>query len=57
MTDTGPYESVRRKGVQVTTNTVFRLEGDSLVGISVARYATKGVDSVMRFRVTGSRAP
>jgi hypothetical protein len=57
MTDTGPYESVRRKGVQVTTNTVFRLEGDSLVGISLARYATKGVDSVMRFRVTGSRAP
>jgi hypothetical protein len=57
MTDTGPYESVRRKGVQVTTNAVLRLDGDSLVGISVARYATRGVDSVMRFRVTATRAP
>jgi hypothetical protein len=57
ITDTGPYESVRRKGVQVSTNTVFRLEGDSLVGSSLARYATKGVDSVVRFRVTGTRAP
>jgi hypothetical protein len=57
MTDTGPYESVLRKGVQVRTNTVFRLEGDSLVGISVARYSAQGRDSVMRFRVTATRAP
>jgi hypothetical protein len=56
-TDTGPYESVRRKGVQVRTNTTVRLDGDSLVGTTVARYAAQGVDSVTRFRVTGHRAP
>jgi hypothetical protein len=57
VTDTGPYESVLRKGTQVRTNTTFRLEGDSLVGTTVARYATSGRDSVMRFRVSATRAP
>jgi hypothetical protein len=58
MTDTGPYESVRRKGVQVHVNGAFRLQPDgTLAGTSQARYATKGVDSVQRFRVTASRAP
>jgi hypothetical protein len=57
MTESGPYESVIRKGVQVTTNGVYRLRDGSLAGITVARYATRGVDSVTRFRVTGTRAP
>lgn len=57
MTESGPYESVRRKGVQVTTTGVYRLQGATIVGTSNARYATRGVDSVMRFRVTGTRAP
>ncbi|MEX2109914.1 MAG: hypothetical protein WD802_04880 [Gemmatimonadaceae bacterium] len=58
ITDTGPYESVRRKGVQVRVNGAFRLQPDgTLAGTSLARYATKGVDSVQRFRVTASRAP
>ena len=52
----GPYESVRRKGVQVRTNTVMRLEGDSLVGTAVARYTTAGADSVLNLRVSGTRA-
>ena len=56
MTETGPYESVRRKGVQVTTTGVYRLEDGVIVGTSIARYATRGVDSVMRLRVTGTRA-
>jgi hypothetical protein len=51
-----PYESVRRKGVKVRTNTVMRLEGGTLVGTSVARYSTTGVDSVLNFRVSGNRA-
>src|SRR5438034_7761491 len=32
VTTSGPYESVRRKGVQVTTNGVMRLQNGSLVG-------------------------
>jgi hypothetical protein len=50
------YESVRRPGVQVTTHSVFRFIGDSLVGSSVARYAAAGADSVLRLRSSGTRA-
>ena len=57
MTESGPYESVRRKGVQVVTSGVYRLRNGKLEGTSVARYATRGADSVMTFRVTGTRAP
>lgn len=57
MTESGPYESVIRKGVQVTTNGVYRVTDGTLAGITVARYATRGVDSLTRFRVTGTRAP
>jgi hypothetical protein len=44
--EAGPYESFIRKGVQVTTRTVSRLQGDKLVGTVEARYALKGGDSV-----------
>ena len=50
------YQSVRRAGVQVTTHSVFRFRGDSLVGNSVARYSTTGADSVLRLRSSGVRA-
>jgi len=56
VSETDPFESVRRKGVQVRTSTVLRLEGGNLVGNTVARYTTKGPDSVLNLRVTGSRA-
>lgn len=56
VSESGPYESVRRKGVQVRTNTVLRLEGGNLVGSTVAHYTTKGADSVLNLRVTGTRA-
>jgi hypothetical protein len=57
MTESGPYESVRRRGVQVTTSGVYRLRDSVIEGTATARYSTRGVDSVMNFRVTGSRAP
>lgn len=57
VTAAGPYESVRRKGVQVRTSSVLRLEGESLVGTTVARYSTQRADSVLNLRVTGNRAP
>jgi hypothetical protein len=56
VSESEPYESVRRKGVQVRTNTVLRLEGGNLVGSAVARYTTKGADSLLNLRVSGTRA-
>jgi hypothetical protein len=55
ITEAGPYESLLRKGVQVTTNSVFRLQDGKLVGTTVAHYAT-GPDTVRNLRVEGVRA-
>ena len=57
VTEAGPYESVLRKGVQVTTHSVMRLLDGKLVGATVARYATSGPDSVLHLRTEGTRAP
>jgi hypothetical protein len=54
--DAGPYESVLRKGVQVTTHGVARLQGGKLVGTTVAHYATHGPDSLRNLRFEGTRA-
>lgn len=56
MIDAGPYPSVRRKGVQVTTNGVARLQGGSLVGGNTAHYTVKTADSVLTLNTTGTRA-
>lgn len=55
--DAGPYESVRRAGLMVTTHGVYRLEGDRLMGTTVAHYVTSDADSVLRLTVEGTRAP
>ncbi|MGH3376478.1 MAG: hypothetical protein ACREL3_04905 [Gemmatimonadales bacterium] len=55
--DAGPYESVLRKGVQVTTHSVTRLVDGKLVGTTTAHYATKGADSVRSLRTEGTRNP
>ena len=57
VTEAGPYESLLRKGVQVTTLSVARLQDGKLVGTVTARYATSGADSVLHLRFEGSRAP
>jgi hypothetical protein len=51
-----PYESVRRKGVQVTTTSVFRLQDGKLQGMTTAHYS-KGADSVLHLRSEGTKAP
>ena len=56
MINAGPYPSVRRKGVQVTTNSVTRLQGGNLVGNSTAHYNVKTADSVLTLTSTGTRA-
>lgn len=55
--DLGPYESALRKGVQVTTHTVYRLQGAELVGTGTARYSVQGPDSLLHLRMRGTRAP
>jgi hypothetical protein len=57
VTETGPFQSVRRRGVQVTTTTVVRLQDGKLVGTTVARYRTTGADSVLRLRFEATKAP
>lgn len=57
VTEAGPFESVRRKGVQVTTRTALRKDGDRLVGTTRARYASTGADTVLILRTEGTRAP
>jgi hypothetical protein len=53
--DAGPFESVLRKGVQVTTHSVTRLQDGKLVGKTLARYATKGPDTLRTLRMEGTR--
>src|ERR1043166_5235393 len=57
MVDAGPYESVLRKGQQVTTHGVYRLRGGKLRGMPVAHYKTPKAHSVVRLRQEGTRAP
>jgi hypothetical protein len=44
--EAGPYESAITKGVQVRTHTVYRLQDGKLMGRTVARYDTKGPDTL-----------
>ena len=57
ITDSEPFESVRMPGTMVTTHTVFRLEGDRLVGDVTATWQTAAGDSVGQLRTEGTRAP
>lgn len=57
ITTVAPYQSMLRKGVQVSTTSVVRLVDGKLVGTTIARYATTGADSVVRLRMEGTRAP
>lgn len=55
MVDAGPYQSVRREGVMVSTHSVYRISGDQMAGSTVARYQNAGADSVLELRMTGTR--
>ncbi|MEA2762811.1 MAG: hypothetical protein QOD47_2095 [Gemmatimonadaceae bacterium] len=54
--DAGPYSSVRRKGVQVTTTGGLRVQNGNLVGTTTAHYKVKTADSVLVLNSTGTRA-
>lgn len=55
MTETGPFPSVLRQGVMVTTSAVYHVQDGKLVGTLVARYAGGGPDSVMTGRQEATR--
>jgi hypothetical protein len=57
VTEAGPYESLLRKGVQVTTRSVTRLVDGKMVGTTTAHYATSGADTVRYLRFEGTRVP
>ena len=57
VTEAGPFESALRKGVQVSTRVVARVQDGKLVGNTVARYDVTGPDTVARLTFEGTRAP
>jgi hypothetical protein len=56
VTEMGPFPSVLREGVMVTTRSVFRLRDSILAGRLTAQYAGGGADSVVMLRSRGTRA-
>lgn len=57
LTSMGPFESVLRKGVQVTTTGVLHLKDGKLTGPMVAHYVTTDADSTKRLWTTATRNP
>ncbi len=57
VTEVGPFESVLRPGVQVSTRSAMKLDGGMLMGVTVAQYAGGGADSVRVLRTRGTRNP
>jgi hypothetical protein len=55
--EAGPYESVLRRGVQVATHGVLRLQDGRIIGTTIAHYKTTNADSVRRIANEGTRAP
>jgi hypothetical protein len=53
----GPYESLGRPGTTVTMSSVYRLDGDRLVGVVAARYGTGGGGSPIVMLSEGRREP
>jgi hypothetical protein len=57
VTEAGPYPSVLRQGVQVTTHNVMRLQNGMLVGRTEAHYSGMSTaDSLVFIRQEGTRA-
>jgi hypothetical protein len=54
--EAGPFNSVRRPGVQVRSRQVLRIQNGQLVGTVEARYA-RGPDTLVYLRSEGTRAP
>jgi hypothetical protein len=53
--ENGPYSSALQKNVMVTTHSNMHLDGDKIVGTTIAHYDKKGADSVRVLRTEGTR--
>jgi hypothetical protein len=56
ITEGGPYPSALRKGVKVTTHTVWHMQNGKLMGVVNAHYSVKTADSTRTLHVEGTRA-
>jgi hypothetical protein len=57
ITTSDSYSSVRRKGVMVKTTGTHVIDGDRLVGTTLAHYVVNGADSVRVFTTEAMRVP
>ena len=57
MTMVGPYDSILRKGVKVTTEGVLHMKDGMMMGTSTAHYTVKTADSVRYLMVEATRKP
>lgn len=55
VTEIGPYESLFRPGVMVTTRSVGRLENGAMVGTFTATYDTEEADSILSGQSRGTK--
>ena len=55
MVKSDTYASMRRKGKQVWSEGVYRLENGKLVGTLVGHYANSGADSVLKLHSVGTK--
>jgi hypothetical protein len=55
VTEVGPYESLFRPGVMVTTRSVGRLENGTMVGTFTATYETEEADSILTGQSRGTK--
>jgi glucose/arabinose dehydrogenase len=55
MVKSDTYPSMRRKGKQVWTEAVYRLESGKLVGTLTGHYANSGADSVLTLHSVGTK--
>lgn len=56
ITRAGPYDSVRRKGLKVTSDGSFKLQDGKLIGHTTAHFKTTKADSVLTLKSEGTRA-
>jgi hypothetical protein len=56
VTETGPRPSYVRKGVQVTTRSVYHVQGDKLTGTTEGRFKIGGRDSTGHRQLEGTKA-
>jgi hypothetical protein len=53
----GEFNSQRRKGVKVKTETSLRMQDGKLAGMTTAHYMTKGADTTLQLKSEGTKMP